>query len=181
MPVPLSLSNYSTLTAMITPALFMTANGSLIISTSNRMSRVVDRIRQLNELADDIDRGKTDLDFPAERLAHISAQLNRLIGRSMWIRRALTMLYLALAMFVGTSLTMAIDDLIGHRFEVLPTTTAILGVTLLLLSSVQLTLEAHSALKGNRMEIAFYDNLRRLRIGDPAAPEEPERRPDTST
>jgi hypothetical protein len=43
--------NYAALTVMITPALFMTASGSLIISTSNRMSRIVDRIRQLNELS----------------------------------------------------------------------------------------------------------------------------------
>ena len=42
---------YTTLSAMITPAIFMTANASLIISTSNRMSRVVDRIRVLVDLA----------------------------------------------------------------------------------------------------------------------------------
>ena len=35
------------LSAMITPAIFMTANASLIISTSNRVARVVDRIRGL--------------------------------------------------------------------------------------------------------------------------------------
>ena len=66
--MPLAPPNYSTLSAMITPAIFMTATGSLIISTSNRMSRIVDRIRQLNELADLLSRGKTDLDFPTERL-----------------------------------------------------------------------------------------------------------------
>ena len=63
--MPVSPPNYTTLTAMITPALFMTANGSLIISTSNRMSRIVDRIRQLNELADSLSRGASNLDFPS--------------------------------------------------------------------------------------------------------------------
>ena len=56
-------TTYGALTAMITPAIFMTANASLIISTSNRVSRVVDRIRILNDLADKLDRGLTDLDF----------------------------------------------------------------------------------------------------------------------
>ena len=112
--MPVSPSNYTTLTAMITPALFMTANGSLIISTSNRMSRIVDRIRQLNELADSLSRGASNLDFPTERLEHIDLQLNRLIWRSDRIRLALTLLYLAMAMFVGTSFTMAIDALIGN-------------------------------------------------------------------
>jgi hypothetical protein len=161
--MPVSPSNYTTLTAMITPALFMTANGSLIISTSNRMSRIVDRIRQLNELADSLSRGASNLDFPAERLEHIDEQLNRLIWRSDRIRLALTLLYLAMAMFVGTSLTMAIDALIGNYLTALPTTTAMLGVLLLLLASVQLTREAHAALRGNGLEISYFAELRRRR------------------
>ena len=64
LPHARSPPNYTTLTAMITPALFMTANGSLIISTSNRMSRIVDRIRQLNELADTLSRARQTLIFP---------------------------------------------------------------------------------------------------------------------
>ena len=130
--MPLNPPNYSTLTAMITPALFMTATGSLIISTSNRMSRIVDRIRQLNELADSLGRGKSDLDFPSERLEHIAAQLDHLLGRSDRIRQALTLLYLALAMFVGTSLTMGFHVLIGSEILALPTALAIVGVCFLL-------------------------------------------------
>ena len=57
-------TTYSALSAMITPAIFLTANASLIISTSNRVSRVVDRIRVLNDQADKLDRGVTELDFP---------------------------------------------------------------------------------------------------------------------
>ena len=73
-------------------------------------------------------------------------QLDQLIWRSDRIRLALTLLYLAMAMFVGTSFTMAIDALIGNFLTALPTTTAMLGVLLLLLASVQLTREAHAAL-----------------------------------
>jgi hypothetical protein len=36
-----------TVAAMIAPALFLTATGSLLISTSNRIARIVDRIRAL--------------------------------------------------------------------------------------------------------------------------------------
>ena len=152
--------NYNTLTAMITPALFMTATGSLIISTSNRMSRIVDRIRQLNEQADSLSRGKTDLDFPVERLDHIADQLERLVWRSARIRLALTLLYLGMAMFVGTSLTMAFHVLIGNDVLALPTALAILGVSLLLVASVQLTMEARAALRSNRLELDFFRQLR---------------------
>ena len=86
-----------------------------------------------------------------------------MIWRSDRIRLALTLLYLAMAMFVGTSLTMAIDDLIGNTLSALPTTTAMLGVSLLLLASVQLTREAHAALRGNGLEIAYFAELKKRR------------------
>jgi hypothetical protein len=163
---------YVTLSAMITPALFMTVNGSLIISTSNRMSRVVDRVRQLNLEADALCRGDSSLDFLDDRLAHAANQLDRMMVRSDLIRLALTLLYLAMAMFVGTSLTMALDALIGNYLVVVPTTTAIIGVSLMLAACVQLTREARVALLNNRVEIHFYRMLRDRR-GCPPAPERP--------
>ena len=61
MPFDLASNDtYTTLSAMITPAIFLTANASLIISTSNRVSRVVDRIRVLGDLADRIGRGASN-------------------------------------------------------------------------------------------------------------------------
>src|SRR6476469_934763 len=101
MPIPVPGS--ATLSAMITPALFMTANGSLIISTSNRMSRIVDRLRLLNEQIDSIGRGLSSLDYTAERSTHIADQIAWLEWRSDRIRIALTTLYLAFSTFVGTS------------------------------------------------------------------------------
>ena len=99
-------SQYETLTAMITPAIFLTANGSLIISTSNRMSRVVDRIRVLNDLSDKLCRGETNLDYAQNRLDHAHDQLDRLVWRSDRIRYALVALYLAFGAFVGRSLAL---------------------------------------------------------------------------
>ncbi|WP_165072423.1 DUF2721 domain-containing protein [Paludisphaera rhizosphaerae] len=168
MPVAVP-STYETLSAMITPALFMTATGSLIISTSNRMSRIVDRIRQLNQEADDLGRGAKQVDFVEERLEHISVQLDRMIERSDTIRLALTVLYSALAMYVGTSLTLALDALAGGWFLVVPTTLAILGVGLMLAACVLLIREARIALRNNRLEILFYQKLRNLRAAKPAA------------
>src|SRR5437588_2432711 len=93
--------SYATLSAMITPAIFLTANGSLIISTSNRMARVVDRIRVLNDLGDKLCRGGTDLDYTHDRLEHVRDQLDRLVWRGDRIRYALAALYLAFGAFSG--------------------------------------------------------------------------------
>src|SRR3954466_10867946 len=96
----IDVPSYATLSAMITPALFMTANGSLIISTSNRMSRIVDRIRVLNDLGGAICRGASGLDYLAERRAHLADQIERLRWRGDRIRFALSMLYIAFGSFL---------------------------------------------------------------------------------
>jgi hypothetical protein len=166
--MPIEPSNYATLSAMITPALFMTANGSLIISTSNRMSRVVDRIRRLNDLGDELCRGEKELDYIAERRAHMLEQLGDLERRSDRVRYALAMLYVAFSSFVGTSLMLAIDSLVGNRHltSSLATMLSVVGVTLMLMSSVNLVREAQLALSSNRMEIRFYRDLQARRVAE---------------
>ncbi len=167
MPIA-ALSQYDTLSAMITPAIFLTANASLIISTSNRMSRVVDRIRVLNDVVNKLGRGTTDLDYTDERLEHIQDQLRRLEWRNDRIRYALTTLYIAFAAFVGTSLTLAIDVLVSNRLIALPIVLAVTGVGLLLFASVNLVLEALQALRTNRLEIRFYRELQERRVAERA-------------
>ena len=159
-------SQYETLTAMITPAIFLTANASLIISTSNRMSRVVDRIRVLNDLVDKLGRGTTDLDYTTDRLEHLRDQLRRLEWRNERIRYALTTLYIAFTTFVGTSLILAVDALLSNRLVALPIILAVAGVGLLLFASVNLALEALEALRTNRLEIRFYRELFDRRLAD---------------
>jgi hypothetical protein len=157
--MPVAPPSYATLSAMITPAIFLTANGSLIISTSQRMSRIVDRIRVLNEQADRLRRGAADLDVPAERLAHARDQTARLLWRADRIRIALVVLYLGFSTFVLTSLALALDVLFDNRLPALPTALAVLGVLLLLAACVNLVREALEALRSNRAEVGFYLEL----------------------
>ncbi len=159
-------ANYETLSAMITPAIFLTANGSLIISTSNRMSRIVDRIRVLNDRGDALCLGTSGLDYPRDRLAHLQDQQDRLAWRSDRIRYALTMLYLAFAVFVMTSLALALDVLAGNRLAALPTLMAVVGVGLLLLACISLVREAQEALRSNRLEVHFHRSLLARRLAD---------------
>lgn len=158
--------SYTTLSAMITPAIFLTATGSLIISTSNRMARAVDRIRDLNNLGDKICRGDSGLDYVQDRFLHVQAQLDRLVWRGDRIRFALVMLYLAFGTFVGTSLTLAVDVWTGNYLVALPTLLALLGVALMLGACVNLVREALESLRSNRAEITFYRTLHTRRKAD---------------
>src|SRR5216684_3784246 len=90
-----------TVTAMIAPALFLTATGSLLISTSNRIGRIVDRIRALVILCGS---GQLEqLDFFEQRRKYAFDALRHLQWRSNRALVAVTMLYVAFGAFAATS------------------------------------------------------------------------------
>ena len=78
------------------------------------------------------------------------------------------MLYLSFASFVGTSLTLAIDTLIGNKqlTNALATSLSVAGVSLMLAASLNLVREAQAALRSNRDEIRFYRDLQRRRVDE---------------
>ena len=112
----------SVLSAMITPAVLISACGTLIVSTSMRLARIVDRVRSLI--------GAWELDAPdrAER----DEQILRHRQRAHLVLRACRLLYGAVASFVGTSLSLAMDAFLGFRLGVVPTLLAVFGVLFLL-------------------------------------------------
>ena len=66
-------------------------------------------------------------------------------GRSRIILRGSQLLYVAISCFVGTSLTVAADSLLDHRFEQAPTLLACLGVLAMFAASLLLAREASMA------------------------------------
>jgi hypothetical protein len=60
--------------AMITPAVLISASGRLVLSTSNRLTRVVDRVRVLAAEAETFRRAEGAAAFETEeRMNHISS------------------------------------------------------------------------------------------------------------
>jgi hypothetical protein len=162
----MTASLYSTVTAMIAPALFLTATASLMISTVTRVARIVDRIRALVALCDRSARRDDVLDFPDVRTKHAIEELRRLQHRSDRAIAAVTLLHAAFGSFAATSMAIAIDSMTGHRFPAAPTLFAFAGVALLLAASMNLVLEARAALRSNDLEVQFFFELERLR-GEP--------------
>jgi hypothetical protein len=154
---------YETVTAMIAPALFLTATASLMISTVTRIARIVDRIRALVAMCDRSRRGDEVLDFSEERRKHATEELRSLQRRSDRAIAAVTLLHAAFGCFAATSMAIAIDSMAGHRIASVPTLFAIAGVALLLAASVNLVVEARTALRSNDLEVQFFFELERLR------------------
>jgi Flp pilus assembly protein TadB len=154
----------SNVTAMIAPALFLTATGSLLISTSNRIGRIVDRIRAIVTTCES---GQLEqLDFSEQRRKHAVDELKHLHARSNRVALAVTMLYMAFGAFAATSMMIAINAMAGHYLEPLPVTCAVGGVGLLIVAFVNLVLEARNSLQGNDREVNFFHELESLRAKD---------------
>lgn len=152
MPLP-SSDHYAILGAMLAPAFFLTATGSLLMSANNRLARVIDRARILiRELEDERDE--------AERHA-LESRIALQRRRSRIILRGSQLLYAAITCFVGTSLTVAGDAFFGYRFGTLPTGLAALGVLALLASSLLLARE--SALAVDAIDVELEHASRRAR------------------
>ena len=66
---------------MITPAVLISASGTLILSTSERLGRVVDRVRSLSDRLQELSRGDTEVEFLKERRVMLFDQLDRLTSR----------------------------------------------------------------------------------------------------
>jgi hypothetical protein len=133
-PLVFDPDHYSVVTAMITPAFFLTATGSLLVSCNSRLARVVDRMREQIELLhrtqDAVERGRL-----VPRIA-----LHRRRARMVLV--ALQLLYAAISAFVGTSLAIALDQFLIYSLAGVPTALAVVGVLLLLVASILLGREA---------------------------------------
>ena len=154
----------NTVTAMIAPALFLTATGSLLISTSNRIGRIVDRIRAIVTMCESGEFEK--LDFSSHRRKHAIDELHHLHTRSNRVFVAVTMLYMAFSAFAATSMMIAINSMTGHFLEAVPVVCAVAGVGLLLVACINLVFEARSSLQGNERELRFFYELESLRSGN---------------
>jgi len=148
MPFDTANTHYPMLTAMLAPALFLTATGSLLLNANNRLARISDRLRQ--EL--------THLYTPGEAGPPVSAARNDLLRvRAHTVLAAIRLLHLAMCSFVATSLMIGLDAVLGSRYPLVPSGLAVLGVTLMLGGGVQLWREANMAVKSLDLMLLEFD------------------------
>ena len=144
------------LTAMITPAVLISACGSMILSTSSRLGRVVDRVRALSDRLETM--AERDEHGPAviERQSLIFQQLDKLTSRSRILQRCMVVFYMSLGMFVATSVAIGVVPFTGNqRYNMIPVVLGLAGACFLFYGSVLLILEARLALSTIHAEMDF--------------------------
>jgi hypothetical protein len=153
---PTLTSTVNVLSTMITPAVLIMACGSLILTTSTRLIRSVDRIR---ELSGELEKLTATVDERGERKRRmLFGQLDRSATRARMLQRALTRLYAAVAFLVGTSVALALSAL-SNLAAWVPLILGLIGAGLLFDASIQLIFESRLALIGTYEETDYIRSI----------------------
>ncbi len=144
----------SVLSAMITPAVLISACGSLILATSDRLSKAVMRTREISSALIPRAADQRSDDREEERRM-LFTQLDFVTTRSRLLQRALSRLYAALGFFVGTSVAIGLVAITTPRFALVPITLGLCGAGLLLYAAFLLIKESRFALAAVNEEMDF--------------------------
>ncbi|MEZ5286543.1 MAG: DUF2721 domain-containing protein [Vicinamibacterales bacterium] len=143
------------MTALITPAVLISACGALIFSTSSRMGRVVDRVRSLSEKFEHLAKHPDEDEMFEERRALIFSQLDRQTSRARLLQRAMLAFYVSLSIFVLTSVAIAVIAAIARSFTWVAVVLGLAGTFSMFYASVLLVVEARMAMGAITSEMDF--------------------------
>jgi hypothetical protein len=151
-------STLNVLTAMITPAVMILATSSLILTTTNRLVRIVDRVREMLPEFETLARSEQPDD--AKR-AMLFEELGRATIRARLGQRALAQLYLGLGAFLATSVALGVVTFARLDTGWVPLAFGAIGVALLLNASILLILESRIALAAAYAEMDYIRSISR--------------------
>lgn len=153
------------LSAMITPAVLISGAGTLLMSTSVRVGRATDRVRQLTARFRFLVSAEGQQEPRArEEKRIIMRQLPRLARRTRLLVRAMTALYVAVALLVLTSILIGGAALLGGvsgvlLSGVLPVLLAVAGSASLAYAALLLSFETRLSARTTREEMDFLVGL----------------------
>lgn len=145
------LPSLSVVTGMITPAILILAAGSLVSSTLVRIGRIVDQTRALIRRGEEMRRIGNRAALPL-----IDEQLTILLRRADLARNALTGFYLAIALFLLSSLAIALTLLLHSTLTWLGPAFVILGGVCLFVAAAALLVEVNLSGGSTRREVDWY-------------------------
>jgi len=164
-----ALSSSSILTSMITPAVLISACGTLIFSTSARLGRIFDRVNVMKGEVEAIITEK--ISYPEERMKHLRGQIELQRRRAQLIQKAMVALYSATLLFVTSSLAIAVNVAYGNSYQAwIPTLIALSGGLFLFVASALLLYESRFNLRFVYRSIDFIEFLEKKAEEQKVAP-----------
>jgi len=146
----------SALSAMITPAVMILATSSLILTTTNRLVRIVDRVREMLPEFEALAHAEQPDEMKRVMLFE---DLGRATTRARIGQQALSQLYLGLGAFLATSITLGVVTFARLDAAWLPLLFGAIGVALLFSASILLIFESRIALASAYAEMDYIRHI----------------------
>ena len=137
------------LSAMITPAVLILASGSLALTTSSRLIRAVDRVREIGPAMEAL----VSVDDP--RRAMLLNQLSKTTLRARMLQHTLSLLYTAVGLFVATSVSIGVIALLSLQLAWIPLLLGFVGAGMLFCASILLIYESRIAIRALYAEMDY--------------------------
>ena len=151
-------STLGVLSAMITPAVMILATSSLILTTTNRLVRIVDRVREMLPEFEALPHAEQPDEMKRVMLFE---DLGRATTRARIGQQALSQLYLGLGAFLATSITLGVVTFARLDAAWLPLLFGAIGVALLFSASILLIFESRIALASAYAEMDYIRHISR--------------------
>jgi hypothetical protein len=155
-------SSLEFLTAIVTPTLLISAVGSLVLSTSTRLGRVVDRVRDLERRLGELIyvEDKSEVPLYDKRVEVIVDLLDKVTSRSRILQRALATFYYSIGFFILASVSIAIASLFSI-YRWLPIPIGVVGIMFVFYGSILMIRETWMATATVNAEMDFTWELAR--------------------
>ncbi|GAB2773200.1 DUF2721 domain-containing protein [Rhabdobacter roseus] len=143
------------LSSMITPVVLIMASGSLIMTTSQRLGRVIERSRKLTDKLKELVKDNVAPEVLEKEGTILFEQLTKSTQRARLLQQAMATLYLTLSMFVATSITIGIVDIVNSNYTWLPILLSTIGAGMLFHASLLLIRESRVAVSAVNEEMDY--------------------------
>jgi hypothetical protein len=141
------------LSAMITPAVLILASGSLIMTTSSRLIRCIDRVRDMAEELESLADSPGGISDAKRTLLYSQLQTNT--RRARLLQRAMARLYVGISFFIATSVAIGVVSLLRVDIGWVPLILGFVGAGLLFVASIYLIIESRLALATTYAEMDY--------------------------
>ena len=149
-------STSSIISAVVAPAILILSCSSLITTTANRLSLLLDRVRELTKEMESLQAERSEA--TKSKRAYVAVLLTKGAKRSGFLQRTLATLYLALGALILTCVCIGISAASGFNANFIAVT-VLASVAFLFYASTLLIRESRIALSAVKVEM---DYVRRL-------------------
>jgi hypothetical protein len=150
------------LSAMITPAVLISACGTMILSTSNRLGRVIDRVHSWSDELNSSTAAGSAVD--SDRLRLVFIQLGDTTRRARLLQWALTAFYLAVGLFVADIVVIGVVAVSGAIISWPAVALGLVGSGLLFFGCIVLIAESRLALTTTYRETKYIRQVGEQRM-----------------